>query len=50
MQKHVFIGSICIPENKRVVFGHIDKFGKDMEDKLRKTHAKTLIYRVYFHT
>ena len=25
------------------VFGHIDKFGKDMTEKLRKTHARTRI-------
>ena len=26
---------------KGCVFSHIDKFGKDMKTKLRKTHAKT---------
>ena len=29
---------------KGCVFGHIDKFGKDMTYKLRKVHAKTRIY------
>ena len=28
---------------KGCVFGHIDKFGKDMKTKLRKTHARTHI-------
>ena len=28
---------------KGCVFGHIDKFGKDMKTKFRKTHAKTRI-------
>ena len=29
------------------VFGHIDKFGKDMKTKLRKTHAKTRIKGIF---
>ena len=30
-------------EKKGCVFDHIDKFGKDMLDKLRKMHAKMRI-------
>ena len=33
----------CEIGKKGCVFGHIDKFGKDMTGKLRKTHAKTRI-------
>ena len=49
MQKCIFIGSIFIPENKRLCFCHIDNFWKGharevMADKLRKPHAKTRIY------
>ena len=44
----------CKIGGKGCVFGHIDKFGKDMADKFKKkkkkkkTPAKTRIYRVYF--
>ena len=37
-------------EKKGVFLVILTNFGKDMADKLRKTHAKMHIYKVYFHT
>ena len=35
---------------KRVFLVTLTNFGKDIADNLRKTHAKTRICKVYFHT
>ena len=42
----------CKIGNKGVFLAILTRFGKDMTDKLRKTHAKTHISKgsKYFHT
>ena len=37
---HAIIGSIFIPENKRVCFGHIDKFWKGHGGQIKKNACK----------
>ena len=51
IKKNACKNAYCkIGKKKGVFLVILTHFGKDMADKLRKTHAKMHIYKVYFHT
>ena len=49
IKKNTCKNAYCKIGKKGYVLVILTNFGKDMADKLRKTHAKIRIYRVYFH-